>query len=215
MRSEDGKFGDQKYLDDWLQRFESVVVLQHKGAGLAPWNAAQYSQAWKEGRFTVDGAHLIFFHFHGFNRITKNVVRPAELGYLLSFLLIKYLYFPYVYALQEAERELGDGDEKVPRKRNSLWLWFLPGLLEQRWLLVSSKKLALAFWRFGERQNNRLLTGIDAFRRGDLKTARRMCFLSVLRNPFDLFDRQILYILASTTLKPGQMAFFQRLRGRV
>jgi hypothetical protein len=168
---------------------------------------------WKEGRFTVDEAPLIFFHFHGFKSIAKNVVQPAELGYLLSFLLIEYVYFPYMDALQDAERDMGTAQEEVSHKRNSLW--FLPGLLEQRWLLVSSKKLALELWRLGERQNNRLLTGIDAFRRGDLKTARRMCFLAVLRNPFDLFDRQILYILASTTLKPGQMAFFQRLRGRV
>jgi hypothetical protein len=214
MRSEDGKFGDQKYLDDWPQRFSGVVVLQHKGAGLAPWNAAQYELACQEARLSVDGVPLIFFHFHGFKNLTRDVVQPAELGYQLVLLLIEYLYFPYAHALQEAERDLGGDVGKVPRKRNSLWLKFLPGLLEQRWLLLTSKELALAFWRFGQRQNRRLLTGINAYRQGDLQTARRMCFLAILRNPFDLFDRQILYILVSTILKPGQMAVLQRLRGR-
>ena len=41
-RAEDGKYGDQKYLDDWPQRFERVVVLQDVGVGLAPWNVRSH-----------------------------------------------------------------------------------------------------------------------------------------------------------------------------
>ena len=41
-RHENGKFGDQMYLDDWTTRFRKVHVMQHLGGGLAGWNISQY-----------------------------------------------------------------------------------------------------------------------------------------------------------------------------
>lgn len=64
-RSEDGKFGDQKYLDDWTERFSGDVhVLECGGLALAPWNAVRYP-----------ASDAVFFHFHGFR------VRRAAFGY--------------------------------------------------------------------------------------------------------------------------------------
>jgi SAM-dependent methyltransferase len=56
--------GDQKYLDDWPTRFAGVHVVEHPGAGLAPWNVSQYTVADERGRVTVDGRDLVFFHYH-------------------------------------------------------------------------------------------------------------------------------------------------------
>lgn len=65
-RVEDGRFGDQKYLDDWPTRFAGVHVLQHLGGGLAPWNALRYTLGEAPGGgVLVDGQELVFHHYHG------------------------------------------------------------------------------------------------------------------------------------------------------
>lgn len=69
-RVEDGKFGDQKYLDDWPQRFSGVHELWHLGGGVAPWNAGQYDfdgrngKTWLKETGTGKEFPLIFYHFH-------------------------------------------------------------------------------------------------------------------------------------------------------
>ena len=66
-RLEDGKMGDQKYLDEWPGRYSACHILMHPGAGIAPWNYAQYHFGKDEaGRIKVEGAPLVFYHFHQF-----------------------------------------------------------------------------------------------------------------------------------------------------
>ena len=68
-RHEDGKFGDQKYLDDWPTRFQGIHILQNRGGGdIAPWNAGQYKfQKNKNesimGKYKSNKFTPVFFHF--------------------------------------------------------------------------------------------------------------------------------------------------------
>lgn len=68
-RYEDGKFGDQKYLDDWPIRFPRAVhVLRQKERTLAPWNSAHYLD---QGSSSIP----VFFHFHGFRVLSDRKMR--------------------------------------------------------------------------------------------------------------------------------------------
>lgn len=107
---EDGKFGDQKYLDDWLVRFEKVHELQHLGGGVAPWNVQQYQ--FKRESNGIIGTEikskksfdLIFFHFHDVKFQSGGKV---DLGlYTLTSNDRELLYRPYLNQLLEIEKEL-------------------------------------------------------------------------------------------------------------
>ncbi len=109
-RVEDGKFGDQKYLDDWTTRFEGVWDLQHEGMGLAPWNIQQYNT------FLVNDGPLIvredngevypvyFYHFHGFKFIDNQTIELCE--YPIPKRAVKLFYISYFKQLLVAEKNI-------------------------------------------------------------------------------------------------------------
>ena len=91
-RVEVGKFGDQKYLDDWPERFaDSVHVLHNREWLLAPWNATRYPYG-----------NAILWHFHGTRIVTKfNIPHGIACGnYPLPAPTKKYVYEVYLNDLQ-------------------------------------------------------------------------------------------------------------------
>ncbi len=107
---EKGYCGDQKYLDEWPSLYKNLVVLDHPGAGVAPWNVENHHFALAADRVLVDGRPLIFYHYHAMRvvlagRWPKWMVISA-LGYSLTSLQRRLLYRPYVRMLRMAQREL-------------------------------------------------------------------------------------------------------------
>jgi hypothetical protein len=89
-RIEDGKLGDQRYLDKWPQQFPDIVhILQDKELALAPWNAS---------RFPFGNA--VFYHFHGLRITSKNLVNTGD--YTLPRPVLKYIYEPYLNDLKKS-----------------------------------------------------------------------------------------------------------------
>lgn len=139
-RHEDGKFGDQKYLDDWTVRFKGIVhVLENLGGGVAPWNIQQYNLSDKNFK-------LIFYHFHYFKLLENNKV---ELGiYKLQDRDIRLLYIPYIKHLKEiSERLVSNGEDVfhgISRKKSFSWkisLKFIKRKIEGAYNVYDKEKL--------------------------------------------------------------------------
>jgi hypothetical protein len=106
-RLEEGRLGDQKYLDDWPARFPGVHVLQHKGAGVALWNIMRYRVSQKNGRTYVDDQELVFYHFHAFSLQEDGGYGIGNnSNYPLTIKKIGLVYRPYVKALHDAVRQV-------------------------------------------------------------------------------------------------------------
>jgi len=71
-RYEDGKFGDQKYLDSFPVLFKNVVIIKNRGAGVATWNMKKYD--YKDNMVVYQGKSypLVFYHFHGLRMTTED-----------------------------------------------------------------------------------------------------------------------------------------------
>lgn len=107
-RKEEGKYGDQGYLDDWPTRFPGVVVLNHLGADLARWNVANYQLAIGDDRKVyVDGQPLIFYHFSGFTQTQSWLYNPRLVNLAkVSRILRRRVYGQYVRALYSLDRQV-------------------------------------------------------------------------------------------------------------
>lgn len=117
-RHEDGKFGDQKYLDDWLTRFDGVHSLQHLGGGLAPWNVQQFDFQLVKNNIlgslktqnlkNTEGSNFesVFFHFHGVKLYEGDKAIFAPKMYVLNESVRQIFYYPYLQKLKAAQAEL-------------------------------------------------------------------------------------------------------------
>lgn len=109
-RIEDGKFGDQKYLDDWPTRFRGVHVMQHLGGGLAPWNVQQYEFEQRDheiyGKELSTGREFkaVFYHFHYVRFFTNSIIELGRRKLLPE--VIEIFYKPYLSRLEAIKNDL-------------------------------------------------------------------------------------------------------------
>ena len=114
-RFEDGKFGDQKYLDLWPEIFKDKVhVLVNKELCLAPWNATRFPYS-----------NSVFYHFHDLR-----IIGPSEVHigyYSIPKQTIKNIHHNYIIDLDKAISllKLNGVKIKIQKKKDFLVIDFI------------------------------------------------------------------------------------------
>ena len=86
-----------------------MKVLTQRGANLALWNIAGSTVSWAGGRVLVDGAPLVFFHFHGLRRPRKWIFSMSAPYYRFhpTRLIAQHIFTPFVQNLLNIELRHG------------------------------------------------------------------------------------------------------------
>lgn len=109
-RYENGKYGDQKYLESFPVLFDDVCVIKNVGAGVAPWNVHLYNfETPGTVKFNDQIQEIVFFHFHGARIIVadnKLRIKPktSDLNYYLS----ENVYMEYAVLMRDTLSEYLD-----------------------------------------------------------------------------------------------------------
>jgi len=103
-RLEDGKLGDQMYLDEWPDLYKKeLVISKNLGVDAAPWNISQYKVSKKGSWVSINDFKLVCYHFHQFQ-----ILGPSHfsrvLGYTLPKDVIDFIYKPYESELKKQHK---------------------------------------------------------------------------------------------------------------
>jgi hypothetical protein len=136
-RYEDGKFGDQKYLEEMQDKYKNLIHTPSKYEYFqGPWNATRfpYSQA-------------ITYHFHGLRIISKKNIDRGSI-YFLPPPVIRNTYREYLLDLSEALRQLDLVNFEVPMQAKKMTIskalkTFVWGVYTKRWEFILTNRMTM------------------------------------------------------------------------
>ncbi len=120
-----GRFMNQGYLTQWPQQFEGLLVMQHPGANLAPWNVGTHRIVQRDDSETfVDGLPLVCFHFSSLWRDAPGFWQTYDLcSAMHQDSVLNGMYAPYIQALENnakaLKHQLGVEGTAQPRNRSN------------------------------------------------------------------------------------------------
>ena len=105
-RLEDGKFGDQKYLESFEIYYENVHETKQLGAGLAPWNIKRFKIEFGQVREDESLYKILFYHYQALKVSCDYEVLATSLT--VGEAAINDFYIPYVREIKNVNEMLMD-----------------------------------------------------------------------------------------------------------
>lgn len=100
-------WADQKYMDNWVSDYDCVIETQNLGAGVAPWNIAQYklidnSSSSIKLKCRGNNYDLLFYHFENLQYLSlKQVNINVYYCWGIQDKLVDLLYDKYLYSIDQ------------------------------------------------------------------------------------------------------------------
>lgn len=92
--------GDQKYLEKWPGKYDTVQICTDRGAGIAPWNLFQYRYEHNDVVHVLTNEKIepVFFHFQNLEFLDKDHVNinVYRLRGAHQEKIVNYFYMPYL-----------------------------------------------------------------------------------------------------------------------
>lgn len=104
-RYDEGRCGDQKYLERLPILFGGVREVRSRASALGPWNTPTGLFRDGGGRLFLQGAPVAFYHFHHFRPLGGGYYQLTH-GYPVSRDAVDLIYRPYIAAYEGALRRL-------------------------------------------------------------------------------------------------------------
>lgn len=102
---EEGRFGDQKYMDYWRDKYQNVREVTTVGANVAPWNIHKYDVSLRNGKVYINNKPLIYYHFHSFKMSFDDysyiIQGDRDNCYEIREDAVKYIYEPYIKEIRK------------------------------------------------------------------------------------------------------------------
>lgn len=113
-KADNGRWADQKYLDEFPQKFKGVGVINNIGINLTPF--ILYRVNTEQGKVVVkkndglyiDGMRIILYHYYGFRFYDYNEYDLSCYWMMFDEETIELIYIPYIKECQKAVRDIQD-----------------------------------------------------------------------------------------------------------
>ncbi len=138
-RLENGRFADQKYIEQFGTIATNTMVIESPGLNCAPWNASGRRFSANRGKVLVDGRPLILFHFAKVKRVRPWCIATGlkRQGVVGAKGINRHVYRPYAKALGAVTRQysiptawiLGGTSKRQGAKQRQLEKDDHPGIL--------------------------------------------------------------------------------------